>query len=178
LRQAYGFKDLTHPARAELLAWAGGIAVAASKDKDVVTALAEEMRQRRIIIPGISVLERLAAQACTEAEEALFAAVAKRLTPDTVMQLEALIGSGPRARQSGVSWLREPPGKAGAPAMCGLIDRLDAVRHVGLSAEICRRHRGKRARPEPASDGPHRTHAVHDRVDHRPRLAPDIDGRA
>jgi TnpA family transposase len=81
-------------------------------------------------------VERLAAQACTEAEEALFAGVAGRLTPDMVIRLEALIGSGPRARQSGVSWLRSPPGKAGATEMHGLIDRLDAVRHVGVSAEM------------------------------------------
>jgi hypothetical protein len=94
------------------------------------------MRRRRITIPGITVLERLAAKACTEAEEALFNAIAERLTPDTVIRLEALVGSGPRARQSGVSWLREPPGKAGAPAMNGLIDRLEAVRHVGISADM------------------------------------------
>lgn len=132
LRQHYGFSELTHPLRADLLAFSRSVALASTKDKYVVAALADEMRRRRIVIPGITVLERLAGQACTEAEEALFADVARRLAPDLVVRMEALLGMGPRARQSGISWLREPPGKARASSMWGLIDRLMAA--CGMSA--------------------------------------------
>lgn len=136
LRQHYGFTELSHPLRADLLAFARGIAIASTKDKFVVATLADEMRRRRIIIPGITVLERLAGQACTEAEEALYTDVAGRLTPDLVLRMETLLGAGRRAKQSGISWLREPPGKAGATAMRGLIDRLEAVRHVGVPNDV------------------------------------------
>lgn len=137
LRRHDGFMELTHPLRADLLDFARGVAIAATRDRHVVAALADEMRRRRIVIPGITVLERLAAQACTQAEEALFTDVAGRLTPDLIVRMEALLGLGPRhARQSGVSWLREPPGKAGARAMRGLIDRLEAVRHVGVGRDV------------------------------------------
>lgn len=136
LRHQYSFTELTHPLRADLLAFARGMALAAAKDNYVVSALADEMRQRRIVIRGITVLERLAGQACTEAEEALFADVAGRLTPDLIVRMEVLLGMGPRARQSGISWLREPRGKAGASSMRGLIDRLEAVRNVSLPAEV------------------------------------------
>lgn len=136
LRQHYGFSELSHPLRTDLLAFARGVAIASTKDKFVVAALADEMRRRRIVIPGITVIERMAGQACTEAEEALFADVAGSLTPDIIVRMEALLGIGPRVRQSGVSWLREPAGKAGDAAMRGLIDRLEAVRHVGLSSDV------------------------------------------
>lgn len=127
---------MSHPLRADLLAFARGAAIASTKDKFVVASLADEMRRRRIVIPGITVLERLAGQACTEAEETLFADVAGRLPPDIIIRMEALLGTGPRVRQSGISWLREPPGKAGEAAMRGLIDRLEAVRHVGISNDV------------------------------------------
>lgn len=146
LRQHYGFTELSDPLRADLLAFARGVAFASTKDKFVVAALADEMRRRRIAIPGITVLERLAGQACTEAEEALFADVAGRLTPELVIRMEALLGMGPRARQSGISWLREPPEKAGAKAMRGLIDRLEAVRHVGVSNDVLQAVPAHRAR--------------------------------
>jgi TnpA family transposase len=136
LRQHYGFTELSHPLRADLLAFARGIAIAATKDKFVVATLADEMRRRRIVIPGITVLERLAGQACTEAEEALYADVAGRLAPDLIIRMEALLGAGRRAKQSGISWLREPPGKAGVSAMRGLIDRLEAVRHAGIPNDV------------------------------------------
>lgn len=136
LRQHYGFSELSHPLRADLLSFARGVAIATTKNKFVVAALADEMRRRCIVIPGITVIERMAGQACTEAEEALFADVAERLTPDSIVRMEALLGIGPRVRQSGVSWLREPPGKAGEAAMRGLIDRLEAVRHVDLTGDV------------------------------------------
>ena len=142
LRRRFGFTDLCRPLRGDLVAFARGIALAVAKDRLVVTALAEEMRRRRIVIPGITVLERLAAQACTEAEDALLADVAGRLTPDLVIRMEALLTVGPlamgprHARQSGISWLREPPGSAGTAAMRGLVDRLEAVRHVGVPATV------------------------------------------
>jgi hypothetical protein len=50
--------------------------------------------------------------------------------------METLIDSSPRARQSGVSWLREPPGKVGTTGMSRVIERLEAVRHVGVNPEI------------------------------------------
>ena len=129
LRQHYGFSELSHPLRTDLLAFARGVAIASTKDKFVVAALADEMRRRRIVIPGITVIERMAGQACTEAEEALFADVAGRLTPDIIVRMEALLGIGPRVRQSGVSWLREPAGKAGDAAMRGLIGALWSFLH-------------------------------------------------
>lgn len=136
LREHYGFSELSHPARADLLAFARGVAIASTKDKFVVAALADEMRRRRIVIPGITVIERMAGQACTEAEEALFADVAARLSPAIIFRMEALLGIGPRLRQSGISWLREPPGRAGDAAIRELIDRLEAVRHVGLASDV------------------------------------------
>jgi hypothetical protein len=44
------------------------------------------------------VLDRLAGQACIEAEEALFADVGGRLTPDLIIRMEALLGMGSRNR--------------------------------------------------------------------------------
>src|SRR6218665_2319856 len=60
LRQHYGFSEMSHPLRADLLAFARGVAIASTKDKFVVVALADEMRRRRIVIPGISAIERMA----------------------------------------------------------------------------------------------------------------------
>jgi hypothetical protein len=74
------------------------MAVASSKSKYVVAALVDEMRRRRIVVPGITVLDRLAGQACIEAEEALFADVGGRLTPDLIIRMEALLGMGSRIR--------------------------------------------------------------------------------
>ena len=49
------------------------------------------------------------------------------LTPDLVVRMEAMLTIGPRhARQSGISWLREPPGAPGPTA----------TRQVGVPASV------------------------------------------
>jgi hypothetical protein len=123
------------------------MATASSKDKYVVAALVDEMRRRRVVVSEITVLDRLAGQAWTEAEETLFADVGGRLTPDLVIIMEALLGMGPCIRQSGIWWLREPPGKAGEAAMRGLIYRLRAVRHIGIFNHVLQAIPAHRARP-------------------------------
>jgi hypothetical protein len=41
--------------------------IASTKEKFFVAALADETRRRRVVIPGITVIERMAGQVCTEA---------------------------------------------------------------------------------------------------------------
>lgn len=81
------------------------MAIASTKDKFVVAALADEMRRRFIVIPGITVLERLAGQACTEAGETLFADIAGRLPPDIPTLWLTNGGSGNKAStDTGNQW--------------------------------------------------------------------------
>jgi hypothetical protein len=90
LRRAYGFVDLTHPHRQALQDWLLGVALVTTDGVAVVAALAEEMRRRRIVIPGVTVLERLAAEVISTADGQVIKSIAGRLRPGQMRRLDAL----------------------------------------------------------------------------------------
>lgn len=61
IKQRHGFRDFTRPTRAELAAWAEREAVGLTDGRVLLDRLIERMRAERIIIPGVSVVERMAA---------------------------------------------------------------------------------------------------------------------
>ncbi|EWY35828.1 hypothetical protein N825_34130 [Skermanella stibiiresistens SB22] len=68
LRARFGFQDLTHPNRTRFQAWLAPLALRTADGLAVMTALLEEMRRQRMIIPGVTVVERLAARAMDAAD--------------------------------------------------------------------------------------------------------------
>ena len=58
LKSRFGFSDLTDATKAELKRWLAPIALTTKDEHAVLVGLTEELRRRRIIIPGVSVIER------------------------------------------------------------------------------------------------------------------------
>jgi TnpA family transposase len=133
LRTRFGFQDLTRPNRDRLQAWLAPLALRTADGLSVITALLEEMRRQRIIIPGVTVVEQLAAAAMEAADRIVIRGLSGDLTPDQAARLEALLSDKIHRRQSRLSWLREPPGSVRARGFHEVLDRLDLVRGIGLS---------------------------------------------
>lgn len=66
-----------------------------------------EMHVRRIVIPGVSVVERMAAEAMHRAETDLIGAIDGSLDAGARQRLHALIDDKVHERQSRLSWLRK-----------------------------------------------------------------------
>ena len=97
----------------------------------------EELRRRLIALPSLAVIERIAAEAVTRAQRKLFSLLTKGLTAEQHAWLDALLE------------LREGshtacfPGSVCRPvrrprAVLSHIERLEAIRALGLSAEAGR----------------------------------------
>lgn len=88
------------------------------------------MRSARIIIPGISVVERLAATAMHSADLAAIAEIGALLSPPQCDQMDVLLSAKVHRQQSRLSWLRAPAGGVGARSLAEILDRLDLVRNI------------------------------------------------
>ena len=130
LRQTYGFVDLTHPHRQELRGWLLGVALVTTDGVAVVAALAEEMRRRRIVIPGVTVLERLAAEVISTADDQVIKSIVGRLRLEQRRRLDMLCEQKAHERQSRFAWV--------------------------LAARRCRRRVVPRARRPPRGGSRHR----------------------
>jgi hypothetical protein len=130
IKARHGFRDLSHPLRVELTAWAQDEAVGLTDGRVLLERLIERMRAERIIIPGISVVERLTATAMHSADLAAIAEIGGLLSPPQCDQMDVLLSNKVHRQQSRLSWLRAPTGGVGARSLAEILDRLDLVRSI------------------------------------------------
>ena len=82
LRSRFRFSDLTDATKAELKQWLAPIALKTTDEYAVLVALTEELRRRGGIITGVSVIERLAAEAMHAAEKTAVRLICERVTTE------------------------------------------------------------------------------------------------
>jgi hypothetical protein len=92
------------------------------------------MRARRIVIPGVSVVERMAAEAINQAETDLVTAIDGGLGAEMRQRLDALIDDKVHDRQSRLSWLREPEPRVASASLLEIVEKITVIRGTGISA--------------------------------------------
>ena len=134
LRQAFGFLDFVPARRREVLAWLLPVALATTNAASVATALMDELRRRRLIVPGPSVIEQLVAAATALAERHVARQLTRSLSPAQVEALDALLQPKEGTPMSVLAWARQPPGAPGHRALARLVEQLTCLRAVSLNA--------------------------------------------
>lgn len=133
LREAFGFITFTRQHAREFVAWLVPVALTTTSGLTVAQALLNELRRRRIVAPGASVIERLVAAAMLLAERHVAGQLTNGLAPDQVAALDGLLELHPGTPHlSTLSWARQPPGIVGHRSLARIIEQLDRLRAIGL----------------------------------------------
>lgn len=103
-------------------------------------------RRRKIIIPGITVVERLCADVLVEAERRAFQRLGEGLAGDQLRRLDALCDLVPNTHRSFLAWLRQPSGAASPRNFQAIVARLAHPRAIGLPPEWAQRIPERRLR--------------------------------
>lgn len=136
LRDEFGFRPLDPLAKAELQTWLLPVALATTSGVDLARLLLDEFRGRRVIVPGITLVERMVAQALLEAERRVADLLTQPLTAGQRDRLDGLLGSHAAAKTSVLAWVRQPPGKPGRRAFAAVLDRLSILRAIELDPAL------------------------------------------
>jgi TnpA family transposase len=107
-------------------------------DKGIVLAgaLVANLRRQSVLLPSISVIERICAEAITHATRRTHAALTAALTAEHRGRLDALLNLRENNKTSTLAWLRQSPGAPNAKHILEHIDRLRAIEALGLPAGI------------------------------------------
>jgi len=113
-------------------------ALAMQTDRGITlaTALVEHLRQERVLLPPIDVIERVCAVARTRGLRRVYAALTASLSPDQSAALEQLLEPRAATPSSTLTWLRQPPGLPNAKHILEHLERLRALRDLGLSDQL------------------------------------------
>jgi TnpA family transposase len=100
--------------------------------------LIEALRKAKIIIPGLPVVERMCAEVVSRAQRRLYRRLTALLSNDQRDKLDALLSLRDGSKQTTLAWLRQPVGAPSARNLLAHIERLQALRRIGLSTETGR----------------------------------------
>ena len=108
--------------------------LALQTDKGVVlaTQVLDTLRQRRIIIPALDVIERVCAEAITSANRCIYAALADSLSAPHRQRLDDLLKCKEGSKTTWLAWLRQSPAKPNSRHMLEHIERLKALQSLDL----------------------------------------------
>ena len=100
LRKIYGYKSFTGKRVKQMKAWLDQHAEASESSERLVRAFVEECRRRKIILPGVTTIERLCADALVAAERRVEDRIVARLDSRMRRRLNDLLGAAENGWQS------------------------------------------------------------------------------
>ena len=109
-------------------------------DKGVVLAAHAlvALRQRKVILPTINVVERACAEAITRANRGIYRALTQPLTAQHRQRLDELLKIKPASNMTWLVWLRQSPLKPNSRYMLEHIERLKTFQAIALPDGIGR----------------------------------------
>ena len=134
LREAFGFRMYAPGHGREMLAWLLPVALATTSALAITAALMDELRRRRIVAPGPSVVKRLVAACLVVVERHVAGQLTRSLSSAQTEALDALLASMSKEGTplSVLAWARQPPGAPGHKSLARIVEQLTRLRAVGL----------------------------------------------
>ena len=120
----------------DLKSWLEGEAEAAQSNEDLARRFVEECRRIQTILPGVSVIERLCADALVVAERRIESRIADRLDGAMKERLNRLLTEMADGTVSRFIWLRQFEVDKNPAGASRLLDRLEFLQEPGLSPDI------------------------------------------
>jgi hypothetical protein len=133
INSRFGYVELSDPVRAGLRPWLEERAIGVTDGRALLAMFLDELRARKIVIPGITVVERMAAEAMHVAESRMVAKIDQALDAATQARLDGLVNEKTNDRQSRFSWLREPTPRVRSASLLEMLDKIDLVRGTGVN---------------------------------------------
>jgi Transposase and inactivated derivatives, TnpA family len=101
-------------------------------------AAVDELRRRHVLLPPVPALEKLCAAVATRAQREVHRLLTAPLTDEQRSALDQLLFPLTDRPVSKLAWLRQSPGEPSAKAVLAHVERLQAIRSLGLPEGIGR----------------------------------------
>ena len=121
-------------------------AIGSDRGDVIVSAMIEYLRAGRILLPAAVTLEKIALAARALARKRAHKSLVQGLSPETIAGLEALLVVADNDDRTPLAWLREWPEAPRQKNLVALVERLQAVRKLGVGPDREKRiHRARYA---------------------------------
>lgn len=136
LRKIYGYRSFTGKRVKQMRGWLDQQAEAAESSEGLVRAFVEECRKRQIILPGITTIEKLCADALVAAERRVEDRIVARLDCKMRRRLNDLLSTAENGWKSFFLWLRSFEVGKNTVDMNRLLDQVEFLKAIDLPPEV------------------------------------------
>jgi len=136
LREIYGYKMFSGRGARDLKAWLVNEAEVARSNEDLAHRFVKECQSAQIILPGISVIERLCADALVAAERRIETRIVGCLSDAIKTQLDELLTETVEGRVSRFIWLRQFEVGKNSADINRLLDKLELLQGIELPLNV------------------------------------------
>ncbi|MCY9732167.1 Tn3 family transposase [Paenibacillus alvei] len=135
IRQAYGYRNFTLREYRSISQIMLKYALENGNADYLLRTTIEELRKQKIILPGMTTIERVVWEARQRAEEKISKLLISSLTPEQIEKLDRILSPMPESSKTYLAWLREMPGSSSPDAFLKVIEKLDFVRDLRLQID-------------------------------------------
>jgi TnpA family transposase len=136
LRAIYGYKSFAGRGAQDLRDWLDAEAEDARSNEDLAHRFVERCRQTQVILPAISTVERLCADALVAAERRIETRIVERLDEAMRVRLDGLLTEMVEGHVSRFVWMRKFEIGDNSADANDLLDRLEFLQKLDLDAEV------------------------------------------
>jgi TnpA family transposase len=131
LQQYYGYRPF-HCCEAEFVSWLTQAAIETRNNVELAELFVQECRRRNVILPGITVIERLCADARVAAEREIINRIASRLDERMKQNLHAILAETVDGRLTVHGWLKRFEAGHNSADVNRLLDRLEYLQELDI----------------------------------------------
>ncbi|UOQ93332.1 Tn3 family transposase [Halobacillus shinanisalinarum] len=132
IRQEYGYKNFSLSEYRYLSRYLFHRAIENGNSVLLIRQSIEELRKRKIILPGMTTIERVVWEARNRAEQWIFNSINDGLSPKQEQQLDSLLEPTMDNGKTPLAWLKEYPGTSSPDTFLKVIERLEYIRKLDL----------------------------------------------
>ncbi len=140
IREEYGFTNFTTKDYRRLLKFLYKLALENGNTVNLIREALDELRQRKIIFPAITTVERVVWEARNRAEEHIYTLIFSFLTTYQKQKLDKLIEPSIDSGKTKLGWLKETTGQSSPEAFLKVIERLKYIRGFQFSIDTDKIH--------------------------------------
>jgi len=136
LLKAFNISTLSKTLKQKLVNWLVPIAIDNPKGVFLIGALLNQMRSVRILHPTLQVIEEIASQSLSLADQKVYSSIANRLNEVQIQLLDSWIIIQEDQTKSTLAWIKEPTGRFSPKNINSIIERLVEIDKIGLSESM------------------------------------------